>query len=399
MPVVVHILLTLAYAGIAAGIAALMVQRWPSIDTPTAILVAGVIFALALLLHEIFVRVRRQADIVAHIHALRTGYDGVMGELVEARGETRGIHEALVEGRQRARDAERKEIEKVASEVRILQSIVEQLCDRVENPGPNRGRVAVSLRSAKDLDDDAVLAILREGLRSEKVDLYVQPIVSLPQRKRRFYECFSRIHDAAGLQVVPEQYLAIAAEEGLIVTLDNLFLFRCVQLIRRARQHNKDVGFFCNISRHTVSDHQFFKDFVEFIADNAELAPNLVFELSQADLETADSELRAGLERLSNLGFRFSMDRVTNLDFDIPVLAARNVRFVKIEAGLFLSEKARTESPLEIRDLKKALDRRGIDLIVEKIETEQQLREILDYNIDFGQGYLFGEPRASREAA
>ena len=47
--------------------------------------------------------------------------------------------------------------------------------------------------------------------------------------------------------------------------------------------------------------------------------------------------------------------------------------------------------------MKRRLDRAGIDLIVEKIETEQMLLELLDYNIDFGQGYLFGEPRKSQE--
>mgnify|MGYP003339569298 FL=1 len=35
--------------------------------------------------------------------------------------------------------------------------------------------------------------------------------------------------------------------------------------------------------------------------------------------------------------------------------------------------------------------------LVEKIETEQMLVELLDYSIDFGQGYLFGEPRLSKE--
>ena len=38
-----------------------------------------------------------------------------------------------------------------------------------------------------------------------------------------------------------------------------------------------------------------------------------------------------------------------------------------------------------------------IDLIVEKIETEQVLVELSDYRIDFGQGYLFGEPRISQD--
>ena len=43
------------------------------------------------------------------------------------------------------------------------------------------------------------------------------------------------------------------------------------------------------------------------------------------------------------------------------------------------------------------MDVAGVDLIVEKIETEQMLVELLDYDIDFGQGYLFGEPRLSQD--
>ena len=44
------------------------------------------------------------------------------------------------------------------------------------------------------------------------------------------------------------------------------------------------------------------------------------------------------------------------------------------------------------RRLKKHLDAFGIDMIVEKIEGEDMLRELLDFNIDYGQGYLFGKP-------
>jgi cyclic-di-GMP phosphodiesterase, flagellum assembly factor TipF len=50
-----------------------------------------------------------------------------------------------------------------------------------------------------------------------------------------------------------------------------------------------------------------------------------------------------------------------------------------------------------MRAFKHALDEQAIDLIVEKIESEQSLLEILDLPVDFGQGYLFGEPRAAKE--
>jgi cyclic-di-GMP phosphodiesterase TipF (flagellum assembly factor) len=50
-----------------------------------------------------------------------------------------------------------------------------------------------------------------------------------------------------------------------------------------------------------------------------------------------------------------------------------------------------------VEALKQGLNDNDIDLIVEKLEAEEDLIELLDYDIDFGQGYLFGEPRISRE--
>jgi cyclic-di-GMP phosphodiesterase TipF (flagellum assembly factor) len=49
-----------------------------------------------------------------------------------------------------------------------------------------------------------------------------------------------------------------------------------------------------------------------------------------------------------------------------------------------------------MRTMKRALRAAGVSVIVEKIETESALLDLLDFEIDFGQGYLFGEPRLSR---
>ena len=46
--------------------------------------------------------------------------------------------------------------------------------------------------------------------------------------------------------------------------------------------------------------------------------------------------------------------------------------------------------------LKRTLDSYAIDLIVERIETEPMLLEVLDLHVDFGQGFLFGEPRIAK---
>ena len=49
-----------------------------------------------------------------------------------------------------------------------------------------------------------------------------------------------------------------------------------------------------------------------------------------------------------------------------------------------------------MRYLQEDLINSRMTMIVEKIESEPQLVELLDYNIRFGQGYLFGEPRESK---
>jgi cyclic-di-GMP phosphodiesterase TipF (flagellum assembly factor) len=140
-------------------------------------------------------------------------------------------------------------------------------------------------------------------------------------------------------------------------------------------------------------DEEFFTDFVGFLEGNQDLAPHLVFEFAQGEFARWSQAGAPLLDRLANLGCRFSLDQVTDLRFDPAELAARHIRFLKIEGDLLLDEMAESIGML------RALRRHQIDLIVEKVEDEERLLEILDYDIDFGQGFLFGEPRLARPAA
>src|SRR5262249_55316973 len=82
---------------------------------------------------------------------------------------------------------------------------------------------------------------------------------------------------------------------------------------------------------------------------------------------------------------------------DLDDLGKRHFRFVKIDAARLLDATRGPDAKFDMKRFKAALDRNGIDLIVERIETEETLVELLDFNIDLGQGFLFGEPRPARE--
>jgi cyclic-di-GMP phosphodiesterase TipF (flagellum assembly factor) len=249
---------------------------------------------------------------------------------------------------------------------------------------------------AEGLDEQAILDLVREGLRENAVELALQPIVSLPQRKRRYFECYSRVRTHDGKIIVPEQYLDVAERYGLLTAIDNLLLFRCIQTLRRIRKSNANLGFFLNISPHTLVDRGFFRDFIQLMAQNIELAPALVFEFPQRALAQADESLWRDLERLAQMGFRFSLDQVTDLDIDASDLSARHFRFLKLDATRVLEAAREGLFGADPKMLKRTLDSYAIDLVVERIETEPMLIELLDMQIDFGQGFLFGEPRIAK---
>ena len=196
--------------------------------------------------------------------------------------------------------------------------------------------------------------------------------------------------------LVPGQYIGIAEREGLVPAIDNMLLFRCVQLVRRTQSKKANIGFFCNISAHSLTDRHFFGNFVEFMADNTQLSSDLVFEFPYAIIANRDEEIERHLHHLASLGFRFSVDQVSSLNIDYDDLAALRFKYIKMDTGTLLREVREPSGAIAIEDIKRVADRHGIDMIVEKIESEDQLLELLDLRIDYGQGYLFGEPRLAR---
>lgn len=417
MSFVRHLFIALAYSMIAAAVALLLPRAFPGFEVNTAIMIGAVVLVGSALLHEVFARQEEEGKLVDEVHDLRAGHGEVMGELNRAREEVGQIYKAIET--MSAKRHDNKELEedvgKVMAEVKMLQGLVEQLTtlDDVSSPpdevttldaialGEPAAPVADpaaaqgNLPVVKKLDDAVVLHLVREAIAKDRVDLVLQPIVSLPQRKRMFYEAFTRIRDEKDEVFTPGQYIAVAEREGLVTALDNLLLFRCVQLLRNKHNRHKNIGFFCNISPRTLADTKFFNEFVMFMTENSKLAPSLIFEFSHATIANQDAEISRQLARLAALGFRFSLDQVSTLNLDYGALAEQHFKFIKIDAETMLREIPQPSTDIDLQDFKRALERQGIDLVVEKIEQEDVLRDILDFHVDYGQGYLFGEPKST----
>ena len=244
-----------------------------------------------------------------------------------------------------------------------------------------------------------ILAAVRSAVDENRIDIYLQPMVTLPQRKVRFYEAVTRLRDDKDQVLAAEDFIAIAEAAGLIGRIDHMVMLRSVQVLRRLMVRNKDVGVFCNVAAATLSNPATFGQCLDFLEANRALAPSLVLEFKQATFRKLGPTETEHLAALAQRGYRFSIDHVTDLRIEPRELADRGVRYIKVPAALLLDQKLSPTSEIHPSDLSDLLGRFGIDLIAERIEGERAVVDLLDYDVRFGQGFLFAPPRPLRPEA
>lgn len=378
----------------------------------------GALLALCgLAAYDIFSRREWEKKTARRLQEMTAYHDRLVRETARNRTDIAIIKEGLAKLAMDAESEGRRLPASFAPEARLIQLVVERLGALGVHPraeaGGGRATEIMQLEmtpppvrpeSSGALDDelspdfgkfsDTVMTdLIRHAVRNDQIDVFMQPVVTLPQRRVRMMEVFARIRAGAGLYLPAQRYMPVARQESLVPAIDNLLLLRCLGLLGDPKSVEKGMVYILNISAATLHDKGFMGDLVAFLSRNRDMAARLVFEIPQRELaEAADSTLGRVLDGLARLGCRFSMDRVRNRTIDIALLKSRHIRFIKLDAAWLLSEAQSKAGFTRVSHLKKQLDAAGIDLIVEKIENEPTLRELLDFNVAFGQGYLFGKP-------
>ena len=247
-------------------------------------------------------------------------------------------------------------------------------------------------------DHDVMRRALRTAIAAGEIELHLQPVVTLPQRKLRYYEASARVKTDNGEAVTAGDFLSEAETAALLPTIDYLAAARSVQIVRRLLLQKREIGLFCNLAPATLTDPSFAK-LLELMDANRAIASALVFEFAQSAVRAMGPIEHASLAALAERGFRFSMDNLTDLRVNAHDLNDRGFRFVKVPAPLLFNRLGAVAADIRPADFSESLGRFGIDLIADRIEHENTVIDLLDYDVRFGQGVLFSPPRPLRADA
>jgi cyclic-di-GMP phosphodiesterase TipF (flagellum assembly factor) len=261
-------------------------------------------------------------------------------------------------------------------------------------PVATNGKTEAFARS----DRDAVAGALRNAVAGGEIEVHLQPVVTLPQRKLRYYEALTRLKTEDGELVAAGEFQCDAEAAAWMPKIDYLAAARSVQIVRRLLLQKREIGLFCNLAAATLADPGFAR-FLDLMDANRAIAAALIFEFAQSAVRAMDAIEHASLAALAERGFRFSMDNLTDLRVNAHELNERGFRFVKVPAPLLFNRLGAVAADVRPAEFSESLGRFGIDLIADRIEHENTVIDLLDYDVRFGQGVLFSPPRPLRAGA
>jgi cyclic-di-GMP phosphodiesterase TipF (flagellum assembly factor) len=267
-------------------------------------------------------------------------------------------------------------------------------------PGPERFPEPSLLPSIRRLsaDETSRIRLVTQAFEADRIELHLQPIVSLPQRRIRFYEVLARLRLADGTLLPPAEFLPVLECSGRASDFDRRILIRAMAIARHLMARGSDAIVGVNLSAHSIAEPGFLWSLAGLLDSSPDTFGRIVLELPQHSWRHLDADLTAALATLRERGVPFSLDRAADLRFDPQMLADLGLRFMKLPADMMIKAAGQEDGfcagpDLDVRDFASVLRRQGIRLIAERVDQEEMVPILSDLGIPLAQGFAFAAPR------
>jgi EAL domain-containing protein (putative c-di-GMP-specific phosphodiesterase class I) len=242
---------------------------------------------------------------------------------------------------------------------------------------------------------------LRRGLERNELVPFYQPIVDLKTRRLRGFEALARwYHPTRGL-VMPDTFIPIAEETGLIGALGESMLTQACRQMRRwqlAYPRVPELTISVNVSTRQLTQSNVAEQ-VQRILGETGLAPaTLTLEITESALMQNLKTSSQVIQRLHELAVRLHIDDFGTGYSSLSYLHNFPIDTLKVDKS-FISRMSGGPGQGEIVKAIVALAHNlGMEVTAEGVETVAQEGALRDLDCTSAQGYLFSRPVPAEEA-
>jgi EAL domain-containing protein (putative c-di-GMP-specific phosphodiesterase class I) len=271
---------------------------------------------------------------------------------------------------------------------------------RAKRRGKARYEVFEPSMDAKAVERLMLETGLRRALVRQQFRVHYQPIVALDNDKIAGVEALVRWeHPKRGL-LLPEEFLSVAEETGLIVRIGQWVLREAGRQARIWQEHYPSIPPL-TISVN-LSTREFFhpKLVAEVLGESEIDAGSLQLEITEGAMTTnGTSSTERTLRNLKRMGVQLAIDDFGLGYSSLSYLKRFPVDFLKIDrsfiAGLGREPHGVSKDTEIVKAMIELTHALGLKVIAEGVETSEHLAQLRNMKCDFAQGNYFSEPLPS----
>lgn len=233
--------------------------------------------------------------------------------------------------------------------------------------------------------------------RGMRLSSVFQPILSITHRRIVGHEALVRAHASPDESLEPEALFALAYTRNDAPLLDRMT--RCLHAANFAAQDTGQGWLFLNVMPQMLDSGSAQRESIDALCAHFALpSTRVVLEVTEQPVRD-EAALARTIDRIQHRDFLIAVDDFGTgfSNFDRVWQARPDI--VKLDRSLVERAQQPGDARRNIRHLVTMLHQAGALVLAEGIETEQALQVMMDADVDFVQGFLFGLPNGSLEQA
>ena len=236
----------------------------------------------------------------------------------------------------------------------------------------------------KDIEAD-----LRTAMQRDELAVFFQPIVNLKDGRIRAFEALVRwFHPTRG-EVPPTEFIPVAEETGMIITLGNWVAARAAKACAAWPAH---VSLSLNLSPRQIRAPGAALGIMQALRE-AGLDPHrLQIEVTENLLTEKGSHACLFFEELSAEGVRFVLDDFGTGRSSLHYIGKYPFSAIKVDERLVSGSMSGRSADAIIRAVAEMGARLDMDVVAEGLETIDQVKAVRRAGCTLGQGFYYSRP-------
>jgi len=238
---------------------------------------------------------------------------------------------------------------------------------------------------------------LRGAVAAGQLRVYYQPIIALGEMSVARCEALVRwMHPTRGM-LLPEEFVPLAEETGLIVPIGEWVLREACHQARAWRRAGWDVGITVNVSMRQVERPGFVQTVRNALRDAGIPPVSLCLEVTETSIAEHPKAIAPRLEALRSIGVQIAMDDFGSGYSSLTHLDALPLDTIKIDRSFVGGIIDRAEDRAIVAALVSLASQTEMSVIAEGVESDALHRELVDLGCEFGQGFIYGVPKPAQQ--